>query len=430
MRSLNLKILLLLALLTLSGCTGIAKGITQAIIEKETQDTKQCEITGFAYPGIRQSLLEQTKEDKPKTTKVLMVHGISKHLPGYSTLFRDKLVKELSLTKVSDGYKEIIIRHSDYIDENGDFEDLGVLRVTKHTNLAETRSLLFYELTWSQISDPSRDELAFDNSGEYSYRRASINHTLKMFFNNTIPDLMVYRGTSKEKINHAVSQAACWTFVGGWEDLPAKGAHYCDVSKEDLSNTIVKDDYFFVTHSLGSRITVDTIAYAVFLSNTKGASSNNAKNAFDALKQKDFTVFMLSNQLPLLQLGLEKPKITDQEATYCNSESNKYNERIFNNLNLIAFSDPNDILSYPIPPNYAKNNIDSRLCSNIVNVSINVTEVKDAFGFNFANPAEAHGGYHGDDRIISLVADGLNRENEDSLVSKKCKWTETIRKTE
>ena len=70
------------------------------------------------------------------------------------------------------------------------------------------------------------------------------------------------------------------------------------------------------------------------------------------------------------------------------------------------------------------------MCSNIVNVSINVTEVKDAFGFNFANPAEAHGGYHGDDRIISLVADGLNRENEDSLVSKKCKWTETIRKTE
>ena len=54
---------------------------------------------------------------------------------------------------------------------------------------------------------------------------------------------MVYRGSSKEKINFAVTQATCWTFFGDWEDLPNKGEHFCDLESKDYSQNILEDDY-------------------------------------------------------------------------------------------------------------------------------------------------------------------------------------------
>ena len=36
--------------------------------------------------------------------------------------------------------------------------------------------------------------LAFDNSGEYSYRRAEVNDMLKKFSNDTGPDPIIYLG--------------------------------------------------------------------------------------------------------------------------------------------------------------------------------------------------------------------------------------------
>ena len=422
---LKLSCLLLIAV-SISGCGSVAKGVTEAILEKEApEDKKLCEAKGTSFSGVRQSLESQEQNGSKKTTKVLMVHGISKHLPGYSTRFREKLVTELGLPLVSSDHKEVLIRHKDFKDENGDLEELGVMRVTRHMNEDKTQEMLFYELTWSQITDPEKAELEFDNSGEFSFKRAGLNHTIKTFFNNTVTDLMAYRGTSKDKINFAVAQATCWTFAGDWEDIPFDGAHFCDINKRDISKDIIEDDYFFVTHSLGSRITVDTIAYAASLSQTKGNESANARRFFDALKDKEITVFMLSNQLPLLQLGREKPKIAGQTAKYCSPKASYRDDRIFDQLNLVAFSDPNDILSYPIPPRYADKNIDSRLCPEVINVNINVTDVKSAFGLEFANPAAAHSGYHEDDRVVALVADGLMRNNMNDLVADKCRWIQT-----
>jgi hypothetical protein len=412
--------------MALSGCGSIAKGVTEAILEQETPgDSRLCEVTGRPFHGVRQALLSQEQEASTKTTKVLMVHGISRHLPGYSTLFREKLVTELGLDLISKEHKEISIRHEDFKDEKGNLEELGILRVTRHMNRDKTQEMLFYELTWSHITDPDRAELEFDNSGEYSFKRADINHTIKTFFNNTVADLMAYRGTSKEKINFSVAQANCWTFSGDWNDIPNEGAHICDIGEKDISKDVLEDDYFFVTHSLGSRITVDTIANATHLIQTLDGESENMRRFFDALKQKEITVFMLSNQLPLLQLGRERPEVTGSMANYCLQDAMAYDNRIFRQLNLVAFSDPNDLLSYPIPPRFAENNIDSRLCPEIINVNINVTDVKDLFGLEFANPAEAHNGYYADDRVVAIVSDGLMYNSMNDLVANKCRWIQT-----
>lgn len=421
----NIAIILLSAFV-LNGCSSLAKGVTEAVLERKTADTKKCEIKGKSFGGVRQSLLSQNHAESTKTTKVIMVHGISKHSPGYSTRFREKLVTELGLNVVSSNYKEILIRRKGFLDKNDALEKLGVIRVTRHSNHEQTQEMLFYELTWSEITDPDKATLAFDNSGEYSFKRANANRIMKAFFNDTIPDLMAYRGDSRDAINHSVSQASCWAFSGGWQRLPSDGAHFCDMTERDISKTILKDDYFFVTHSLGSRITIDSLSLATRWSKLAEVSNENAKRLLAVLKQKEFTVYMLANQLPLLQIGVQEPSVVGQSKKYCSSAALDYDERVFAKLNMIAFSDPNDILSYPIPPRYADKNIDSRLCSQIANVNINVTDVKDVFGLEFANPLLAHTGYESDDRVVAIIADGLDRKHMNQLIAEKCRWIETI----
>ena len=412
------------ASLVLGSCASISEGVVTAIIKNngEKQDLRKCEVTGSAFNGIRQGM----QTDKPKVTKVLVVHGIQKHFPGYSTRFKDKITYELGLDKTSGQHKEIMITREDMRDENGEYENLGVLRISRHLNAERSQELLYYELTWSEIADAGRDSLSFDSSGEYSFQRAEMNQMIKAFVNKTIPDLLAYRGTGQKKINNAVAEASCWIFAGGWSDLPDEGRHICNIKNKEMVDNILKEQHFFVTHSLGSRIVIDTISQTVNVSENLAPKSDIARHLFETLKKKNINVFMLSNQLPLLQIGRDAPEIVGQSEQYCTADKKDYDKRIFEKLNLVAFSDPNDILSYPIPPNYADKHLDSRLCPNIINVNLNITHNKDVFGLNFANPAEAHSGYLEDDRVVGLIADGLSSSNTHPLVKEKCRWIETI----
>ena len=344
--------LIVIACLALTACSGVARGVTEAVLNhKPSAPTSPCEIRGKPISGVRASLASQAAQPGKKT-KVIMVHGISRHIPGYSARFRDALTQALGLDVESDGYKEILITHENFQAPDGAREVLGTLRVTRHTDQARSAEMLFYELTWSTISDPGRDALEFDQSGTYTYQRAEVNRVLKRFFDETIPDILTYRGLDQAKVNAAVGQAACWSFMEGWDALPGNGGqHFCDPRELDLSASLLRDDQFFVTHSLGSRITVDTMANATLLPlQTRGDPAGQALAR--ALQEKTITVFMLSNQLPLLQIGVEPPQVVGHPDLFCRPGSVRHKERALKRLNLVALTDPNDILSYPIPPDY------------------------------------------------------------------------------
>ena len=124
--------------------------------------------------------------------------------------------------------------------------------------------------------------------------------------------------------------------------------------------------------------------------------------AIQALQNKRIPIFMLSNQLPMLQLGRELPEVAGQEASYCDPKGANYKKRMLSETEIIAFSDPNDLLSYGIPPGFAEKYIDSRLCARITNVNINIAKIMDAFGMtDLANPMQAHVGYDTDDRVVA-----------------------------
>ncbi len=402
----------------LSGCASFGKGVAEAVLEKtNTQDTRICQVRGKPVQGISPDL-----EDAKGKTKVLMVHGVGNHLPGYATEFLDKLSKELKLTAKASRYKDMQLLSFSDPDKK-----LGNLRVSRLQNADLSKELWFYELTWSEITKDQKSLLAFDNSGEYSYRRAEVNDMLKKFSNDTGPDPIIYLGESRDLILRSFAQAVCWMSKDSWDELPKEGRHGCDFNKS-LNENFKQDSLVFVSHSLGSRITIDGITRMVSLLEQPDKKStlrtiNKAKR--EALQNKHVQIFMLSNQLPMLQLGRELPEVTGQHADYCWAGGPKYTSRMFNQTSIVAFSDPNDLLSYAIPHDFSDKYLDSRLCSQVTNININIAKVFDAFGIGkIANPLEAHIGYAKDDRVVALIADGIGNDHTDPIIKDKCEWTE------
>src|SRR5262245_40018903 len=89
----------------LAACSSIAKGATEAILEHKKEDTSMCEIAGPPFDGVQDSLNRENNQSHH--TKVLMVHGIGKHLPDYSAHFREKLVRSLKLDSMDPTVKRV-----------------------------------------------------------------------------------------------------------------------------------------------------------------------------------------------------------------------------------------------------------------------------------------------------------------------------------
>jgi hypothetical protein len=412
----------------LGGCAGISRGIAEAVLDRKVEDTRQCQMQGPKFTGLRQSLAQHV-DGTIGATKVLMVHGVSHHTTGYSNRFRDRLVAALELDIVDPEVKNIRLVAPDLAKEpDGREPDLGTLRVTRHVSRDGKRSLLFYELTWSAITENEKKLILYDTANTEGLGRSGINHTLKGFMNATVPDLLIYMGSGHAKITAAVRESVCWMFSNDWHGLPSRaGRHACyDWQKTDLAS-IAQDDYFFVTHSLGSRITLDTLQ-SFATDSSSALAGSRLESIRGIVRHKDFTVFMLANQLPLLQMGRAEAKVTGQYRAYCTANGERQQERILRRLNIVALSDPNDILSYPVQDDFAQQYIDSRVCPRLANVSINVAQQRDILGAaSFADPLTAHNGYLEDPRVISLITDGTGGAESAGPADGKCQWQEVRR---
>jgi len=404
----------------LTGCASLSKGVAEAFLENKKEDTKVCEIIGKRFSGV-----ESTFQAESGVSKVLKIHGVGRHVPGYSTEFLEKLAVELDMPVRNSQFKEIKLTNSRFPDKN-----LGVLRVKRFLNETETKELLFYELTWSNITEEQKAELNYDTSGEYSYRRAEVNNMLKKFSNDTSPDPMIFLGHRHDEIIASFTTAFCWMISANWDELPDQSNQYCKFTSDKALENLSIDNYSFVSHSLGSRIVIDGMQKIakVIAKKTEGEIASTRGNIFiDKFKNLNITVYMLSNQLPLLQMGQKPAEVTGRTEEFCTVNGSHYNERIIEGMEVIAFSDPNDILSYAIADGFVENNLDSRLCIDITNVTINVVDIIDLFGLGkMANPMKAHTAYDGDDRVVALIAKGIGTSNTAPIVNEKCSWVRLI----
>ncbi len=415
-----MRLFILVCCITLlNGCASLGKGMMEAVLEQKTEDDRICKIIGQPFQGIFPLV-----KDPTSTTKVLMVHGVGTHEPGYSTQLLEGLAKKMKLNKISK-----IPRDIDLTKAFDATKELGKLKITRVSNGDNSQELLFYEMTWSAITHDLKQVLSYDSAEESSYRRATINNAFKEFLNDSAPDPMIYLGKSQEDILLAFSKAFCWMIAyEDWDDLPETSNQVCLPSKLAIES-MRNNHYVIISHSLGSRIAIDGLQRIARLAGDKKSEIRKAWGLLEefkqAFKEKHIPIFMLANQLPLLQLGRELPEVTGERDAYCHAEAEHYNSRLLSETNIIAFSDPNDILSYGIPPGFMLNNIDSRLCAYKTNITINVANIVDLMGVSYANPLEAHSGYKTDDRVLSLIVNGIGNENTSPIVKERCEIVTT-----
>lgn len=418
-----------MAALVLTGCASFGEGVGRAVLSQFNaepgDDRRACEIQGGAFDGIESALaaqngqgrIDDTDRRQRSVVKIITVHGVGSHHPGYSGRTVANLTAALELNVVSPQIKSIELEHPAFPGES-----LGTLTAQRFTDEQLQRELIVYELTWSRISDHARDMLRFDSSETHTRHRATLNQTGKAFVNDRLVDPLVYVGVGREKILNAVRQGICWAYSTDWDGFPTSSRH-CGQDDPGFGSRLPLDRYFFVTHSLGSRIVLDALEtsaaelYALL-------DQASGKTPFMAsLQDQTMTVFMLSNQLPLLQAGFPPVPVSGQIAAYCPPDSPLHERRIVARTQVIAFSDPNDLLSYPVPEDFVQYGIDSRLCPRVVNVTLNIAHVIRVGGAKaFANPETAHSAYNDDSRVIGLMAGGLGHPESSQEVRERCNW--------
>ena len=430
-RAAILPALLVLAPL-LAGCESFGRGLASAVIDRtatprETEDTRLCEVQGRAFPGIEPVLAEQDAlppigamgPERPQL-KVLYVHGIGTHEPQHSLALIENLQRSLGLDVRAPRSKRIAL-----VSPLFPGETVGELNVWRLTNQARSRDLVFYELTWSSINQPAKEALAFDRQQVFAIRRAGLNQRVREFINDALPDPLAYTGVFRERIVASVGQSLCWIASTTWSDLPEETAGVaCGGSMLGYGTRLDDDKIIFITHSLGSRITIDALQR--LLAETQASGRPEVRKVAYDLRQSEIQVFMLSNQLPLIEVGQAPQAVTNAAPLYCGPGAPKREERWFAATHVIAFTDPNDLLSYPIPESWAEKYLDSRLCADITNVTINIASVNSLFGLGeVANPLAAHSGYGADERVGGLIAKGAGQPGTDRKVIERCTWIET-----
>jgi len=249
--------------------------------------------------------------------------------------------------------------------------------------------LNLYGIVYSRANEASKRKLI---EAKVPGKRAWTSKKIKAFaLNDCLADVVAYRGSSGTKIRARVRQVLS------------------DIQKERQNDGRETDRIVLISESLGSKIVRDSLLCDPDESAKKGISLLSNGDVF----------FMYANQVPFLDLWnddhCDLPEtnstlislgITQENSTGNFSDilrlfkEQSVSELTQANLDTprhwVAFSDPNDILSYQL-------DINGYSDLNVTNVSLNNTT--NWFGV-YANPLKAHNGYRSNPRVQEMVLFG------------------------
>ena len=421
---------LLVATWLLAGCASLRRrGRPRLLAHSDgpAEDTRMCEVSGPAFAGILPMLerqagyppLGQAGPERP-ILKVIMVHGVGTHVPGHSARLSANLARSLGLSVVAPEAKAFPIETPGFPGET-----LGKLTVTRHTNTARDREMLFFELTWSPISQPAKDAIAFDSTAVYAHRRASLNNVFKQFVNDVAPDPLVYTGTGRERIQATIGQTLCWALSADWQGLPDDAAALHP--RQSGLRLAPRHRRVRLHHPQSRQPDHDRRPDPPDAGRRDGRRGAPRGPAGDAVvpraRRQDLHARQPAAPAP------ERPGARGASRARCRLIACRRALTspivLFQETELIAFSDPNDLLSYPIPDAFVRDYVDSRLCPKQVNVTINIARVRSVLGFgDFANPLAAHVDYDDDERVIGLITRGIGQPETAPVVKERCTWLE------
>jgi hypothetical protein len=234
--------------------------------------------------------------------------------------------------------------------------------------------LKVYELVWDPATSWAKNWYT-SHDAEFNHIRERLNKELKInVVNESISDAVMYLGSYRELIQFPILLAYCKVAT----DFPANdnGVFECPFTDSKNQKAIVDarepsatNEIAIITHSLGTRIVFDTLGilgqegfYQSMIEKLKRNGVVFTKYA-DYSKSADFLrdefatslsqVFTLANQVPLLELSeLRNPfdfgggESARQLGKGFNQFLTARKEKTEDPLQVVAFTDPNDLLSY------------------------------------------------------------------------------------
>jgi hypothetical protein len=308
---------------------------------------------------------------------VVLVHGMCTHDEGWAHDAIDLLL----------GAIDANLRPAAPRPEVGVARAVPEILVVKREHVVAGRTLRFTALVWSSLTTPLKRQLDFDRTGSPSNcavdtecrpHRATVNGALKdRLLNDCLADALIYQGASRWAMQRAMVDALSQALAGAEPDAPL----------------------VLVSDSLGSKLVFDALA-----SMLEGGSTAAARTAAASASARLAQVFMNANQLPILGLAeqdLFQPLAAAGEVSAAPVDSlQRYlqqRER-FSELMIVAFTDPNDLLSYRLMP--------SRYASGNVRIAdILVSNDRTYFGW-LERPDTAHMDYDTNPRVARLIACG------------------------
>ena len=331
------------------------------------------------FVGLKTSVAETATNNG--IVRILIVHGMMNHTQGYSSNFTATLAEKLRLTNAA--------RISTPLTSAGSRTN-GFLVRTDFSNQSQKRELRTYELTWTPTTQAAKQE-AFAFDARLDGRRASFNKGLKAhLLNDGFGDAALYVGEGyKRKMQEPITNALWRILNDGFQP---------------------EDRFMIITHSLGSKMTFDSMNVMAGLAN--GSADKIAAQQIRALAGQTSYLIMFANQIPLLRLGdpmktnaVLSERVMEQAAPVEQFINLRKQSKETRPLQIIAVTDPNDILSYPLQAD----DVTSDTISELELGNIFIANTPAWLGF-IANPTAAHSEYFANERLIKLLLDGWHKK--------------------
>ena len=264
----------------------------------------------------------------PRPVDVILVHGMCTHDTAWAERQIDRIAG-------------IIEEHAPTA-ATGPVASTAPARigVVERTRRLAGGTVRFHALVWSPLTAPLKHQLDFDmtgtptdcsGAGECKPKRASLNGYVKdNLLNDCLSDAVIYEGESHVAIRDAMVQTI---------------AHVIDNNPDSEAPLVV------VAESLGSKMLFD--ALSAMLESWQPQTRALGQEAARRLG----LLFMAGNQLPILGLaeqsaGPRALAVPDALQRFLDLRRRQPNRRTetLQRLAVVAFTDPNDLLSYRLLP--------------------------------------------------------------------------------
>ena len=346
------------------------------------------EITG-SWSGLRTLVSADAPEDP---ARLFIIHGMTAQKDDYADVLVKALETRLRLADNGAAPVDQPYAVSGAIAYGDDQAYVNLRTYRLYDGRGER--LRVSALNWSRLTESIKNR-QFERDDQIP--RARVNGDVKVHVvNDGVGDAALYLGKYQAVMRRGVMIGLCAFLEGTFENDGC-----APTARSNAPVTLISE-------SLGSYMLLDAIEAL----NAK-ANSAAGKPLFARLRE----FYMFANQVPLLELADLNPGASRQplsaEASSRSQRLDAFIERArkFRTadqnepLQIVAFTDPNDLLSYRLSRYLLAN--DGAPASSYRAANALYPVAQTYFGF-FADPLKAHTGYAGDAGVLDLVICGSN----------------------